>query len=145
MKGIRIDLLMMLHTSGTSFDLGPHPADPHATSPPMVIIDRNEPVGKSNGRTNQVEGVEIHVYADQTGCVPLVCSLKDLVEFFSRSFTFWRFFLEVPLADNGQEITYHINNGQRMHFHVPGRNQNMRWAAYSVSFYASLNPETGCE
>ncbi|KAM6500879.1 hypothetical protein JOM56_003893 [Amanita muscaria] len=105
-------------TSGTSFDLGPHPADPQ-TSPPMVIIDAR------NGTSKQVEGQEIYVYADQTG-----------------SFTFWRFYLEVPLADNGQEVTYHINDGQRMHFHVPGRNQNMRWAAHSCNgFSAGVNPD----
>ena len=30
-------------------------------------------------------------------------------------------------------IKYTINNGQTLEFFVPGRNQNMRWAAYSVS------------
>ena len=40
--------------------------------------------------------------------------------------------MEIPLSDNEMEITYHINKGQRMHFFVPGRFQNMRWAAHSV-------------
>ena len=30
------------------------------------------------------------------------------------------------------KITYNINNGQEIEFFVPGRNENMRWAAHSV-------------
>jgi len=29
-------------------------------------------------------------------------------------------------------IRYSVNNGQQMEFWVPGKNQNMRWAAHSV-------------
>jgi hypothetical protein len=32
-------------------------------------------------------------------------------------------------------VTYSINNGQQIDFWVPGRNQNMRWAAHSVSLW----------
>jgi hypothetical protein len=31
------------------------------------------------------------------------------------------------------KVTYKINQGQELDFHVPAQNQNMRWAAYSVS------------
>lgn len=49
------------------------------------------------------------------------------------TFTFWRFLIKIPLCDHEMEITYRINNGQTLNFYVPGRNQNMRWAAHSVS------------
>jgi hypothetical protein len=39
-------------------------------------------------------------------------------------------------------ITYTINCGQELEFHVPGRWQNMRWATHSVSF-CRLCPELG--
>jgi len=40
--------------------------------------------------------------------------------------------IRIPLSDHEMEITYWINNGQTMNFYVPGRQQNMRWAAHSV-------------
>ena len=50
-----------------------------------------------------------------------------------RTFTFWRFLIQVPLGPHEMAITYSINSGQRLEFFVPGRTQNMRWAAHSVS------------
>lgn len=41
--------------------------------------------------------------------------------------------IEVPLTSHEMQISYTINNGIELSFHVPARNQNMRWAAYSVS------------
>jgi hypothetical protein len=41
--------------------------------------------------------------------------------------------ITIPLSAHEMEITYRINNGQAINFFVPGRNQNMRWAAHSVS------------
>jgi hypothetical protein len=52
---------------------------------------------------------------------------------YSRSYTFWRFAIQVPLGPTEMQITYSINHGQELEFYVPGRNQNMRWAAHSVS------------
>ena len=49
------------------------------------------------------------------------------------TFTFWRFMIEVPLSSHEMKINYTINNGIELNFFVPGRNQNMRWAAYSAS------------
>ena len=48
------------------------------------------------------------------------------------TFTFWRFMIHIPLGPQEMRVTYSVNNGQEMDFVVPGRNQNMRWAAYSV-------------
>ena len=50
-----------------------------------------------------------------------------------RTFTFWRFMIEVPLSSHEMKINYTINGGMELAFFVPGRNQNMRSAAYSVS------------
>jgi hypothetical protein len=43
--------------------------------------------------------------------------------------------LHVPLAQREQTVTYNINHGQQLEFVVPGRNQNMRWASYSVCIF----------
>ena len=41
--------------------------------------------------------------------------------------------IHIPLGPQEMRVTYSINNGQELDFVVPGRTQNMRWAAYSVS------------
>ncbi|KAJ3537495.1 hypothetical protein NM688_g6678 [Phlebia brevispora] len=39
-------------------------------------------------------------------------------------------------------VSYRVNGGQELSFVVPGRNQNMRWAAYSCNgFSAGVNPD----
>ena len=50
----------------------------------------------------------------------------------NRTFTFWRFLIHIPLAQHEMVVHYSVNNGQQLEFYVPGRNQNMRWAAHSV-------------
>lgn len=57
-----------------------------------------------------------------------------------RTFTFWRFMIHVPLGESQMRVSYSVNNGIEMDFFVPGRMQNMRWAAYSVS----LSPSCFC-
>lgn len=51
------------------------------------------------------------------------------------TFTFWRFLIRIPLAQTEMAVHYSINNGQQLDFWVPGRNQNLRWAAHSVCTY----------
>ena len=48
--------------------------------------------------------------------------------------------IHIPLGPAEMRVTYHVNDGQEMSFFVPGRDQNMRWAAYSVRFPSLLNP-----
>ncbi|KAF7363307.1 C-CAP/cofactor C-like domain-containing protein [Mycena sanguinolenta] len=106
-----------------SFDLGPHPADPNTFGLPANGSEKAVP--GPNSRREQVPAHEIWVYAGPTG-----------------TSTFWRFALEIPLGPTGMEITYSINNGQRLAFHVPGLTQNMRWATYSCNgFSAGVNPD----
>lgn len=49
------------------------------------------------------------------------------------TYTFWRFLLNIPLADSEMKVQYSINGGPEMDFFVPGHHQTMRLAAYSVS------------
>ncbi|KAJ7172632.1 hypothetical protein C8R46DRAFT_158797 [Mycena filopes] len=108
----------------SSFDLGPHPADPS----PYHTLNGLPSNGNSAGPNVQKEEVpahEIWVYAGRVG-----------------TSTFWRFHLEIPLGPVEMAITYSINGGQRTVFHVPGINQNMRWAAYSCNgFSAGVNSD----
>jgi hypothetical protein len=58
----------------------------------------------------------------------------------SGTYTFWRFLIQIPLGDFEMKIHYSINSGNEMHFFVPGRQQTMRLAAYSVRDTLSLSP-----
>ncbi|KAJ3562891.1 hypothetical protein NP233_g9293 [Leucocoprinus birnbaumii] len=114
-----------------SFDLGPHPADPHSTALPgspmstSVSASSMADTPGPNARREDSYGQDIWVYAGTGG-----------------TFTFWRFMIKIPLADHEMEVTYRINNGQAMNFYVPGRNQNMRWAAHSCNGFSSgINPD----
>ena len=50
----------------------------------------------------------------------------------SRTFTFWRFPIQIQLRDVELCIKYSINKSVQLSFFVPAINQNMRWATYSV-------------
>ena len=50
-----------------------------------------------------------------------------------RSYTFWRFMIQIPLGPCEMKVVYNVNNGPPTDFWVPALDQNMRWAAYSVS------------
>jgi hypothetical protein len=41
--------------------------------------------------------------------------------------------IQIPLGPYEMKIMYNVNNGPQTEFWVPAMNQNMRWAAYSVS------------
>ncbi|KAJ7905339.1 hypothetical protein B0H14DRAFT_3078826 [Mycena olivaceomarginata] len=107
-----------------SFDLGPHPADP-TTLTGLPNNGNGKVVPGPNARKEQVPAHEIWVYAGNSG-----------------TSTFWRFAIDIPLGPTEMAITYSINSGQPLVFHVPGINQNMRWAAYSCNgFSAGVNPD----
>ncbi|TFK42983.1 hypothetical protein BDQ12DRAFT_677131 [Crucibulum laeve] len=127
--------------TGASFDLGPHPADPHSTVMPASPQKSTFPSASSlfaspnvrqngeapgpNASRESVLGQEIWVYGGQGG-----------------TFTFWRFMIRIPLAEHEMAVTYSVNHGQKLEFFVPGRNQNMRWAAHSCNgFSAGVNPD----
>ncbi|KAG1754457.1 hypothetical protein EDB19DRAFT_1892451 [Suillus lakei] len=122
--------------SHSRYDLGPHPADPHATAmagPSAQLPDVNQTYfgdykGKGNTRDDQAQhviGQEIYVYAGNGG-----------------TFTFWRFPIQIQLGVNEICIKYNINGGMQLSFFVPARHQNMRWAAHSCNgFSVGVNPD----
>ncbi|KAI0747647.1 hypothetical protein C8Q80DRAFT_1353629 [Daedaleopsis nitida] len=122
---------MSTRTHGQSFDLAPHPADPMSIVAPVspevlnAGVDLKPEAARVDSEQRRAEGKELYVHYGNGG-----------------TFTFWRFMIEVPLTSHGMRISYTVNNGIELNFHVPGRNQNMRWAAYSCNgFSAGVNPD----
>ncbi|KAI0781344.1 hypothetical protein BD413DRAFT_27799 [Trametes elegans] len=119
---------MSRRNHGKSFDLGPHPADPLSTvSPasPTNTTENGDHHDAPDPEQRSVQGKEIYVYYGNGG-----------------TFTFWRFMIEIPLTSREMKIHYTVNNGIELNFFVPGRNQNMRWAAYSCNgFSAGVNSD----
>ncbi|KAI6039939.1 hypothetical protein EDC04DRAFT_1590102 [Pisolithus marmoratus] len=123
-------------TSSTlsSYDLSPHPADPHATALlPWDSVEKagTDDKGRSKARgatidqTQRVVGQEIYVYSGREG-----------------TFTFWRFPIRIQLGANELCIKYSINGGIQLSFYVPSFRQNMRWATHSCNgFSAGVNPD----
>ncbi|KAI9056891.1 hypothetical protein FKP32DRAFT_1762870 [Trametes sanguinea] len=109
-----------MRTHGKSFDLGPHPADPLSNVSPASPVYENGEHEVPDPEQRRVEGKELYVYYGNGG-----------------TFTFWRFMIEIPLTSHEMKISYTINNGIELNFFVPGRNQNMRWAAYSCNGFSS--------
>ncbi|KIJ16745.1 hypothetical protein PAXINDRAFT_180062 [Paxillus involutus ATCC 200175] len=115
------------------FDLGPHPADPHAVAM-FPLPTTQEPEGSNFGpyrgsskddQTQRVTGQEIYVYTSN-----------------GATFTFWRFPIQIQLGKNELCIKYSINNGMQLSFYVPACDQNMRWATYSCNgFSAGVNQD----
>ncbi|KAJ8463846.1 hypothetical protein ONZ45_g17443 [Pleurotus djamor] len=102
--------------------------DPHATVMPTSgsTIHANGNGHRSAAvMTQQVPGHEIYVFGGPGG-----------------TFTFWRFLIEIPLSNSEMCISYTINNGQALNFYVPGRFEDMKWAAHSCNgFSAGVNPD----
>jgi hypothetical protein len=84
-------------------------------------------------QARQAIGREIWVYEGNGGWVSFVVIMLCYFPIIYRTTTFWRFQIEIPLAENEMAIRYNINNGQDLLFYVPGRFDTMRVAAYSVS------------
>lgn len=57
----------------------------------------------------------------------------------SRTFTFWRFPIQIQLGSAELCIKYSINKSIQLSFYVPAVNQNMRWAAHSVRATSVMN------
>lgn len=52
------------------------------------------------------------------------------------TFTFWRFFLEIPQQTYEQAITYRLNSGSKTTFLVPYIGQNFHWMAHSCNGFS---------
>ena len=140
---------------GQVVDLGPHPADPLAQD--FHSVGDATPLDGPTILEQKVFGTEIYVYSGRGG---YACALRVLMLDLTEkphagallapvsTYTFWRFFIQIPLADSEMKIKYSINDGLEMVFFVPGRRQTMRLAAYSVRwislFYGALDLVTPC-
>ncbi|KAI0806950.1 hypothetical protein C8Q74DRAFT_1312933 [Fomes fomentarius] len=123
-------------THGQSFDLAPHPADPMSIVSPGNVEATNGVNIKGESFRADPEQRRVEV-----SFLVVFNTLRHLI-LFGRTFTFWRFMIEVPLSSHEMKINYTINHGIELNFHVPGRNQNMRWAGYSCNgFSAGVNPD----
>lgn len=62
-----------------------------------------------------------------------------------RGISFWRFSIEVELADEESRIAYRVNNGPLVSFWVPARGQTMNIMFHSCNgFSLSVNPDDFC-
>lgn len=102
------------------FDFDPHYSGGLAPIVPQDSIphpNRHSPSPKSHrAQSTTIPGQEIYVFHDT-----------------DSTFTFWRFMVQVPLADVEMSINYRVNGGAEVEFFVPALDQNMRWATYSVT------------
>ena len=100
----------------------------------------NEYLEQQNTVEKQILATELYAYSGRSGYVFTVhiltlswlrisCVYLGAIS----TYTFWRFLIQIPLSDSEMRIQYTINYGISMHFFVPGRDQTMRLAAYSVS------------
>jgi hypothetical protein len=108
--------------------------------PTFSLVTTTRTIGMSSGRTHSLKLFQ----HSKSGSTAAAAGKDDIVfhrplhradhSYLLRStFTFWRFMIHVPLSQNEMRVSYSVNNGIEMDFFVPGRNQNMRCAAYSVS------------
>src|SRR5690606_5608763 len=59
--------------------------------------------------------------------------------------TFWRFNLEIDMADGESKIAYRINQGPPIYFWVPAKGQAMNIMFHSCNgFSLSVNPDDFC-
>jgi len=122
---------------GSHFNLGPHPADPNASALPSPTSTHANGFPSPNAQVQHVPGHEVWVYGGNEGSLKLVFIYLYLPNMLvSRTYTFWRFSIQIPLGPSEMLVKYSINHGQELNFYVPGRNQNMRWATYSVSSHS---------
>lgn len=84
-----------------------------------------EPTSSSGQQTVDIPGEAIYVYHGPQG-----------------SFTFTRFPIQVPMTEKSVQVNYRVNRGTQLNFWVPGKNENLRWAAHSCNgFSAGVDPE----
>lgn len=71
--------------------------------------------------------------------------IQSLMLHAEHGVAFWRFNLEVELADTESKIAYQINHGPIVHFWVPARGQTMNIMFHSCNgFSLSVNPDDFC-
>lgn len=118
-------------TPSLQYRWGPGPSN----DAPLATGDEAAVTAQSSHKTSQA--IKLYHYDGQGG-----------------DCTFWRFKLEVPLADQEQTVSYSIDGkphpdstatvpkeAKGLHFSVPSKTQNFRWVGHSCNgFSASLDP-----
>ncbi|EXJ78242.1 hypothetical protein A1O3_09403 [Capronia epimyces CBS 606.96] len=107
------------------FESSPSPSEPTAAQQGPETANKRalNTDSERSGKYQEVKGARL--YADP-----------------DRDVTFWRFNLEVELAEDQQRIGYRINRGASVGFWVPGRGQTMNMMFHSCNgFSLSVNPD----
>ncbi|RMD39927.1 hypothetical protein DV735_g5209, partial [Chaetothyriales sp. CBS 134920] len=105
------------------------------SSPSLLATNDNQAITATdhNRRTSNLDGEHVGRYQE----VPGARLFADP----SRDVTFWRFNIEVELADAQQHIAYRINRGASSSFWVPARGEAMNIMFHSCNgFSTSINP-----
>ncbi|OAP63676.1 hypothetical protein AYL99_02903 [Fonsecaea erecta] len=101
-------------------------------------LEHNGPQGLvpfSNNRILDTDGERFGRYQEVAGARLYADPDRDV--------TFWRFNLEIELADEQQHIAYRINRGPSVGFWVPARGQTMHIMFHSCNgFSLSVNPDS---
>ncbi|KIX98899.1 uncharacterized protein Z520_05360 [Fonsecaea multimorphosa CBS 102226] len=101
-------------------------------------LEHNGPQGLvpfSNNRVLDTDGERFGRYQEVAGARLYADPDRDV--------TFWRFNLEIELADEQQHIAYRINRGPAVGFWVPARGQTMHIMFHSCNgFSLSVNPDS---
>ncbi|RMZ75100.1 hypothetical protein DV738_g5655, partial [Chaetothyriales sp. CBS 135597] len=106
------------------------------SSPSLLATSDNQAITATahNRRTSNLDGEHVGRYQEVPGA--------RLYADPSRDVTFWRFNIEVELADTQQHIAYRINRGASSSFWVPARGEAMNIAFHSCNgFSTSINPD----
>ncbi len=107
------------------------------SSPSLADANGNQgtTTAATNNRTANQDGEHLGRYQDVQGARLYADPERDV--------TFWRFNIEVELADVQQHIAYRINRGASSGFWVPARGQTMNIMFHSCNgFSASVNPNS---
>ena len=105
------------------------------SSPSLADANGNQgtTTASTNNRTATQDGEHVGKYQEVQGARLYADPDRDV--------TFWRFNIEVELADVQQHIGYRINRGASSGFWIPARGQTMNIMFHSCNgFSASVNP-----
>ncbi|RMZ90668.1 hypothetical protein DV736_g2115, partial [Chaetothyriales sp. CBS 134916] len=107
------------------------------SSPSLLDANGNQTITTAathNRRTSSHDGEHLGRYQEVPGARLYADPDRDV--------TFWRFNVEVELADSQQHIAYRINRGASSSFWVPARGETMNMMFYSCNgFSTSVNPD----
>ncbi|KAH8550117.1 hypothetical protein BGW37DRAFT_428150 [Umbelopsis sp. PMI_123] len=87
--------------------------------------------------------MSLHI-GSQKGASSTLHSHPVLLDVYRNQFYFWRFPLDIPLADHEQSVVYTATcfvTRMNFTFHLPAIHENMRFMFYSCNGFADVSPE----